>query len=228
MMTKTFWQPTRMLLLVLTFSGSLFVLGKAIVTPKAAVTQPSAQLPAVVPLADWQAASSTALPPIPEAIAGQQYKYHRQQQSLTVQMRYMTEDGDVNRFLFTYTPIRQDNKRLVLRYQPQIGFYGVLAYQERVYLSACISPRGESTVTSQQFVQNLRAHNLTPDRILPWLSGQQSLLDRRCLWTLMSMPIAAKADSIALDAAYKTLEGAWFSWYRWWQPNFPPVNVSPS
>lgn len=227
-MTNTFWQPTRMLLLVLTFSGALFVLGKAIVTPKAATTPLSARLPATVPLADWQALSSRTLEPIPEAIAGQQYEYRRQQQTLTVQMRYMPEDGDVSRFLFAYTPVRQDNKRLVLRSQPTIGFYGVLPHQERAYLSACISPRGESTVTAQQFVQNLRTHNLTPDRILPWLTGRQSLLDRRCLWTLMSVPLPANADTIALDNAYKTLEDVWVSWYRWWQPNFPPTNAPPT
>ncbi|MBW4472922.1 MAG: cyanoexosortase A system-associated protein [Stenomitos rutilans HA7619-LM2] len=222
-MTNSFWQSTRMVLLVLTFGSAIVVLSKAIVTPKAVIPQPTSRLPATVPSADWQSVASVTLPPIPEAIAGQQYEYRRQQQSLTVQMRYMTEDGDVNRFLFAYTPIRQDNKRLVLKYQPQIGFYGVLPYQKRAYLSACISPRGESTVTAQQFVQNLRAHNLIPGRILPWLSGQQSLLDRRCLWTLMSVPLTA-ADSIALDNAYETLEDFWISWYRWWQPNFPPTS----
>ena len=200
----------------------LFVLGKAIVTPKAAETQPSYRLPTTVPLLTWTAGMSAVLPPIPEAIAGQEYSYRRPEQSLQVELRYMTGDGDVNRFLFVHTPIRQENHRLVLKYQPTIGFYGVLPHQGRAYLSACISPRGESTVTAQQFVQNLRTHDLTPARLLPWLTGQQPLLDRRCLWTLMSVP-AATADSATLESAYKTLETAWFSWYRWWQPNFPPA-----
>lgn len=225
-MVKTHWQLARITLLMLTFSSTLFVLGRAIVTPKAATTQPSDRLPTTVPLAGWQVVSSTTLPPIPESIAGQQYEYQRQRQSVTVQLRYMKGDGDVNRFLFVHTPIRQDNNRLVLKYQPRFGFYGVLPHQGRAYLSACISPRGESTVTAQQFVQNLRAYDLIPSRILPWLSGQQPLLDRRCLWTLLSTPVTA-GDSVALEAAYKTLENVWFSWYRWWQPNFPPVN-SPS
>lgn len=227
-MTNRFWQPARMVLFVLTFGSALFVLGKAIVTPKAATPQPSSRLPTNVPLAGWQPISSKALQPIPEAIAGQQYEYRRPQQSLTVQVRYMLEDGDVSRFLFSYTPIRQDNKRLVLKYQPTIGFYGTMPYQERAYLSACITPRGESTVTAQQFVQNLRAHNLVPSRIWPWLSGQQSLLDRRCLWTLLSVPLPAKVDAIALDNAHQTLEDVWVSWYRWWQPNFPPTSVPPT
>jgi cyanosortase A-associated protein len=221
-MANTVWQPARMTLLVLSFSSALFVLGKAIVTPKVAETPLSYSLPTTVPLADWQAGASAVLPSIPEAIAGQEYPYRRPEQSLKVELRYMIGDGDVNRFLFVHTPIQQDNNRLVLKYQPTIGFYGVLPHQGRAYLSACISPRGESTVTAQQFVQNLRTHDLTPARLLPWLTGQQPLLDRRCLWTLMSVPVA-KADSATLDSAYKTLEMAWFSWYRWWQPNFPPT-----
>ena len=225
-MINTFWQPVRLTLLVLSFSSALFVLGKAIVTPKAAESQPSYRFPATVPLANWQTISSGALEHIPESIAGQTYQYRRSDQSLhdqslKVELRYMTGDGDVNRFLFVHTPIRQENNRLVLKYQPAIGFYGVLPHQGRAYLSACISPRGESTVTAQQFVQNLRAHDLTPTRVLPWLTGQQPLLDRRCLWTLMSVPLAADADAMTRDKTYKTIETAWFSWYRWWQPNFP-------
>jgi cyanosortase A-associated protein len=222
-MANTVWQPARMTLLVLSFSSALFVLGKAIVTPKAAETRPSYRLPTTVPLPDWPAEASAVLPSIPEAIAGQEYSYRRPEQSLKVELRYMAGDGDVNRFLFVHTPIRQENNRLVLKYQPTIGFYGVLPHQGRAYLSACISPRGESTVTAQQFVQNLRTHDLTPTRLLPWLTGQQPLLDRRCLWTLMSVPLAEKADSATLDNTYKTLEITWFSWYRWWRPHFPPI-----
>ncbi|WP_181357667.1 cyanoexosortase A system-associated protein [Stenomitos frigidus] len=221
-MVNTIRQPARMAVLVLSFSGALLVLGKAIVVPKAAETQPSYALPATVPLSDWQTASSESLQPMPEAIAGQAYQYRHSDQSLKVELRYMTGDGDVNRFLFVHTPIRQENNRLVLKYQPSIGFYGVLPYQGRAYLSACMNPRGESTVTAQQFVQNLRTHDLIPARLLPWLTGQQPLLDRRCLWTLMSVPVT-QADSATLNKAYKTLETAWFSWYRWWQPNFPPT-----
>ena len=217
------WQPLRLSILVLTCSGALYVIGKAALTPKATNTQPSYSLPASVPLTHWQPLPSKPLEPIAESIASREYPYRRNAQPLTTALRYRTSDGDVNRFLFVFTPIRQDNARLVVKYQPGIGFYGVLPHQGRAYLSACISPRGESTVTAQQFVQNHRTHDLTFDRLLPWLLGRQPLLDRRCLWTLMSVPLAANAGSIELDTAYKTLENAWFDWYRWWQPNFPPL-----
>ncbi|XHX81113.1 MAG: cyanoexosortase A system-associated protein [Stenomitos frigidus ULC029] len=217
------WQPLRLSILVLTCSGALYVMGKAALTPKAANTQPSYSLPVSVPLPQWQPLPSKPLETIAESIASREYPYRRNAQSLTVALRYMVGDGDVNRFLFVFTPIRQANTRLVMKYQPGIGFYGVLPHQERAYLSACISPRGESTVTAQQFVQNHRTHDLTFDRLLPWLLGRQPLLDRRCLWTLMSVPLTAKAGSAELDTAYKTLENAWFDWYRWWRPNFPPL-----
>jgi cyanosortase A-associated protein len=216
------WQSIRLSVLVLTCGGALYVTGKAALTPKATTTQPSYSLPVSVPLAHWQSLPSKTLEPISESIASRAYPYRRNAQSLTVALRYMSGDGDVNRFLFVFTPIRQDNARLGVKYQPGIGFYGLLPHQKRAYLSACISPRGESTVTAQQFVQNHRTHDLTFDRLLPWLSGQQPLLDRRCLWTLMSVPLTADG-SAELDTAYKTLEAAWFDWYRWWQSNFPPL-----
>lgn len=216
------WQPIRLSLLVLTCGSALGLMGKAIVTPRA-ITQPSSSLPASIPLPHWQLSLSTPLQTIPESVASREYPYRREGQSLNVSLRYMMGDGDVNRFLFVFTPIRQENTRLVVKYQAGVGFYGVLSHQGRAYLSACMSPRGESTVTAQQFVQNHRTHDLTPDRILPWLVGEQPLLDRRCLWTLMSVPLTTNAGSAEVDTAYKTLEDAWFSWYRWWQPNFPPT-----
>ena len=108
---------SRMTLLIVSFSGALFVLGKAIVAPKAAEPQPAARLPTTVPLAGWQGAASAVLPPIPESIAGQEYQYRRhaellKAELLKVELHYMTGDGDVNRFLFVHTPIRQENNRL--------------------------------------------------------------------------------------------------------------------
>jgi len=106
-----------------------------------------------------------------------------------------------------------------------VGYYGVLTHEGKAYLSACINPRGESTVTEQQFRQSLYATDLQVGRILPWISGREPLLDRRCLWTLMSTPLPSgkNTDSTASEAAYKTLEAAWFNWFRWWQPKFPPA-----
>ncbi len=220
-MAKAFWQPLRLTLLALTLGGALLVLGKAIVAPTVNA-QSSYRLPNTVPLPPWQPLPSATLPSIAESIDSRQYQYRYQTQPLTVALRYMAGDGDVNRFLFFYTPIRQENVRLSVRHQPAIGFYGVLSYNGRVYLSACINARGGSTVTEQQFVQNRHTYDLQITRLLPWLSGREPLLDRRCLWTLMSVPVENTSEK-ALADAYRSLETAWFDWYRWWQPNFPPA-----
>ncbi len=71
-------------------------------------------------------------------------------------------------------------------------------------------------------MQNRYVHALQVNRLLPWLLGRETLVDRRCLWTLMSMPLpmGAKSNSIASEKVFKALETAWFSWYQWWQPKF--------
>ncbi len=217
------WQSIRLVLLMLICGSALFVMGKALVTPRTKAAPPPYALPTNVSLPDWQTVSSAPLPPIPESIASRQYEYRHGTKSVHVEMRYMLGDGDVNRFLFIFTPIRQGNVRLVIKHQSRVGFYGVLPDRGRAYLSACINPRGESTVTEHQFAQNRHAYDLKAARVLPWLLGQQPLLDRRCLWTLMSVPLPTASDSAALTEAYESLENAWFAWYDWWQPHFPPV-----
>jgi cyanosortase A-associated protein len=130
-----------------------------------------------------------------------------------------------------YTPIRTANADLQIKYQPGIGHYGVLTHKDaktqtsRAYLSACINPQGESTATEQQFTHNL-SKGWQPSQVGSWILGQKSLIDRRCLWTLMSVPVqtdskAAPATARSTEQAYKTLETAWVSWYQWWRENYP-------
>jgi cyanosortase A-associated protein len=224
-MTKSFWQPVRFSLLVVLLGSVLCVLGRAIVAPKveekSVVTYP---FPPTVPLTGWRFLKSTPLQPdintnLP---AGQRYQYHNGTTSLAVETRVMGGDDNISRFLNTYTSIAGASVNLRLKTQPDVGYYGVLAHGGRAYLSACINRHGNSTVTEQQFRQNRHIYDLEVGRVLPWLLGQETLIDRRCLWTLMFTPLStdAKSDPIASEKAFKTLETAWFSWYQWWQPNF--------
>lgn len=222
-MLKPLSSSLRLPLLAVAFSGALWVLGRAVTLPQ---TSPDASQPAVaplntsVPIAGWEAIDSTALKPEPEVVAAQRYRYRQGSKTLDVELRYMPGDGNVSRFLFVYTPIRAANDQLAVK-SSNTGFYGTLIHEGRAYLSACISPRGESTVTEHQFTQARLAADLQVQRLLPWLLGQEVLLDRRCLWTLMSMPIADSAAASNSKEVYKDLEGAWSSWYEWWQSNFP-------
>lgn len=234
------WQPLRLSLLAVVFTGAVLVLSRAIVTPSAKSTSanPSSNtvLQQPVPLPNWQLTKSAPIQPEPakaepntvtnsepDFLVAQRYEYRQSNAQLDVELRYMLGDGNNSRFLFVYTPVRAANAKLQPRYQPGIGHYGVLTHENRAYLSACINPRGESTTTEQQFKHNSYQHDLKPGRLLPWLVSQEPLLDQRCLWTLMSMPLPvdAKTQSANSEVAFKQLETAWVSWHAWWRSHYP-------
>ncbi len=216
----------RVPLLAVTLSGALVVWGRAIATPKTVVPPTNAStatFPTSIPIKDGQFAQTSAVKSEKGDVVGQLYTYRQnagkpEAATITAEVREELGDGNVSRFLFVYTPIRTANSTLQLRFQAGVGYYGVLSHEGQAYLSACINPSGGSTVTEQQFTQNRYQYDLNVGRLLPWIAGQESLLDRRCIWTLMSTPVA---QGTSPDAAYKTLETAWFSWFQWWQSNFP-------
>ena len=89
--------------------------------------------------------------------------------------------------------------------------------QNRAYLIACMNSRGGSTLTRQEFNDNRERYDLVSDRTIPWLLGQQSFQDKRCVWAHLSIPL----QNFASEDSYETLEKAWFDWYQWWHPRFP-------
>jgi cyanosortase A-associated protein len=218
-------QLWRLGVLAMLLGGGVLVLGRAIATPKAAtsssesaVTRTAAGFPQSIP---GQSGSFTQTGPVKSEkgeLVGQTYQLQAGSAAITVEVREESGDGNVSRFLFVHTPIRTANSTLQLRFREGVGHYGVLTHAGKAYLSACVNPRGGSTVTEQQFTQNRYQYDLTVGRLLPWFAGQGALLDRRCIWTLMSVPMDKTTPP---DDAYKTLEAAWFSWHQWWQSNFP-------
>lgn len=232
-MLKSIGHPLRLTLLALTLGGTLLVLAKAIATPKNDVVtaDPGRHLAKTVPMTGWQLVGSTAIED-KEALStgespanGRKYSYRRGNTELEVELRHIIGDGNVSRFLFVYSPVREGNAKLSsgIRNQPDIGYYGVLTHKGRAYLTACMNARGGSTVTDQQFRQNRLKYDVQISRIFPWLWGQEPLMDHRCLWTLMSMPIstATTAQTAGSPTAEQELEAAWASWYQWWQSNYP-------
>lgn len=243
-MAKWLQSSLRIPVLAVLFSGALLVVGRAIVTPKLPDAPVSvAAFPPTVPIEGWQLTTTAALKPTEDGIGGQSYQYRQNSQGnqgnqgsqgnqnysnapvLDVELRKMTGDGNVSRFLFVYSSVKQGNDKIQERQRSETGAYALLSHAGRAYLTACINPEGNSTVTEQQFIQN-RSQNLWQvSRVVTWMMGQGPLSDKRCLWTLMSVPIdATKPPAAASEAAYQTLETAWVSWYRWWKPNFPPVS----
>ncbi|MBO3458905.1 cyanoexosortase A system-associated protein [Aetokthonos hydrillicola Thurmond2011] len=218
------WQKIRMLLLALTCIGVLANLGKLIVEPEAGnhkVTE--FNFPTDVPLIGSKMLESKPLidtviqqpRKYDSVISGRVYHYTQNGISLNIEMRYVLGTlGNVEGFI-TQKP---DGKLFQsIRKQQGIGFYGLFVAQNKAYLTSCINSRGGSTVTIEQFLQNRRSYDLDLSRLQPWLFGQQSLTDRRCLWAHLSTPLN-KANS---NSAYQVLEKAWFFWYRWWSLHFP-------
>lgn len=224
-MGKPVWHPVRLSLLALTFTGAALVAAKAIVTPKTS-NSPVVNYapPETVPLPNWQQSPDTALIKAESGEAvGRRYEYRQPNlPPLTIETRREVGEGNVSRYLFVFSPVREGNVKMQSRYRAGVGHYGVLTHKNSAYLTACVNPRGESSVSERQFMQNRYQHDLSPGRILPWVLGQQPLFDQRCLWTLMSMPLDPKLSPVtASEAAFQTMESAWVPWHEWWQKNFP-------
>ena len=193
-------------LLAMTFGGVFLVLAKVVLYPTTPQqTTPSFVFPEAVPLPGWQLRKSAPLakpngaPPkeleLEKMVSGRRYQYQHSQdrQLLDIEMRYfLGTRGDVSKFLQYYASIPL---LPVERNREGVGSYGLLVYQQRAYLSACINPQ------------------VNLNRLVSWLLSQDSLGDSRCYWALLSVPLKGSS----LGNAYQTLETAWFSWYRWWQ-----------
>jgi len=230
-MPKFNWAAARLGLLAVIFVGTTVTWAKLSATPKMANSEgtPTASKPlaTTVPLPNWQLVATQPLK-LDESQGGQRYRYQQNGTTLEIDAHQMVSDGNVSRYLFVHSPVRTANANLNVKFQPNIGYYGLVSVENKAYLSACINPRGESTVTEQQFTQNRYTHDLRPARILPWLMGQESLIDYRCLWILMSVPIGnpptpSSTERATLEAkAYQDLETAWFAWSQWWRSHFPP------
>lgn len=210
------------------FSVFLF-LGRAIIVPTASKAKvPPFVFPSTVPLPGWQLNNSHSLTaPIADSnyLSGRHYLYNQNGQTLDIEIRYVVNTkGDVESFIQNYSPIAGFPSQflLTLRQQKGIGFYSLFTDKQRAYLSTCINSRGGTTVTVSQFRRNRDIYDNIysmrfKERLLPWLQGQGSIRDMRCLWAHLSTSVK---DSSPEDA-YQTLEKAWFSWYQWWRLRFP-------
>ncbi|MEL6457024.1 MAG: cyanoexosortase A system-associated protein [Cyanobacteria bacterium J06621_15] len=214
------WQKIRIPLLSLTFGSVLLVLGKVVLFPLPGKPKLSSfTFPSEVPLPQWQQSKIQFQPNSEETqfIAQKHYRYKRNNSNLDIEMRYLTLPGG------NFSVLLGDNKPAlsssIERYRDEVGFYLVgIENQQRAYLSTCINPRGGATLTFTQYMQNRYLHDLQPQRLVSWLLGKEELLDKRCLWAHMSVPIK---DYSSPKVAVQTLENAWLSWYKWWQPRFP-------
>ncbi len=237
----------RLSLLAAVATISVIVLGKTLLQKDTKTTNVSYSFPTTVPLSGWQFVDSSPLSlnqdkqptgqneqprelaetKPGEIAAAQVYRFEQRGVTLEAKTHYIAPatEGNVTRYIFVYSSLRGANATMQQRQQPTVGSYGVLTHEGRAYLTACTTNQGGSTVTEQQFTQNRSSQDLNVGNIIVWLAGQRDLIDHRCLWTLMSVPIAGgtTATPDAIERAYRQLETAWVPWHQWWQQNFPPL-----
>lgn len=217
----TSWKQVRIPLLALTFVTGLLFVGKVTLLPNPESPKIKAFVfPEKVPLSQWQPSLTNPLKTptgdYPELFAQKHYRYIDNNLPLDVEMRYLhnLSNADISSLIKRYTTVASS---AIMRQQEGVGYYGLGVNQQQAYLSACINPRGGSTFTHEQFRNNRYFKDIRFDRMLPVLQGQEALIDKRCLWVYMSIPLR---DSTP-EAAYQILEKTWVYWYKWWQPRFP-------
>jgi cyanosortase A-associated protein len=144
----------------------------------------------------------------------QDYNYIKKGQNLTVQMRYVVNTrGDQNPFFIEIGKDLVKDSENKIKQLKGVGYYALYSDTKQAYLTACINPRGGGTVTSSQFMQNRYKYDVTLNRLLPWVLGQDVLRDDRCIWIQLSVPLN---EFVATDI-YTVLESIWQDNYATWQ-----------
>lgn len=149
--------------------------------------------------------------------SGTDYSYLKNGQKLELQMRYVINTrGDQNPFLLQLSPDLVKDSQKNLRQLKGVGHYALYSDSKQAYLTACINPRGGSTLTSSQFMQNRYKYDITLNHLLPWILGQDVLRDDRCIWTQLSVPL----NGLLATDIYTVLESIWNDNYGTWQSLF--------
>jgi cyanosortase A-associated protein len=228
-----YWRSLQITILAVLFGSAVFILGKSVIDPK--VAKPDPILPKSASLPEWEFRSTNPIlnstasdpddtkPQHSRLISGRIYHFKQNQQSLDLEIRYLGEtDGDVKKILRQYKSIFIPNAitkdSSILHQRDGIGSYIIFTQAERINLSACINPSGNSSVTRNQFESDRNNYDLQFGRILAWLKGEAELREQSCLWVNISSPIKNDSDQsryqLVQDLATQNLEAAWGSWYR--------------
>ncbi|BAY70844.1 cyanoexosortase A system-associated protein [Anabaena sp. FACHB-709] len=218
------WKEIRIKFLILIFGTGILIIGKLFLFPN--LNKPKINVsvfPEKVPLNEWQfiVTSHNNLPTTNEdnqyqLLEQKHYRYVKNNLPLDIKIHYLENlyYADISAYIKKNLDIQSSS---VMRHQKGIGYYGLGIDKQKAYLSTCINSRGGSTFTHEQFRHNRFSQDIQLERIIPILLGKEMLLDKRCLWVHLSIPIRNSSP----EEAYQILEKAWFSWYRWWQPRFP-------
>ena len=200
------------------FAGTaILAIGEMILSPLPEKKSLSPQsFPKQISLSGWQSSSGN-LPQhfnknLLQTIPGKSYQYTQADSLVNVQMHYLADVHDVKKLLQQYTSIPHQSMQIVSK--EDIGFYGVLVHQDKLHLSACITPQGGSIVNHAHLYQRYPAIQGLSERLVFWLLGEKPLVEKVCLWSHLSISVSDSSP----ETASLTLEKFWFSWYQWWHP----------
>ena len=151
---------------------------------------------------------------------GNRYQYRENATELDIEMYYLTDTrGHIEHLLQKEAQISSETLKTQEIKQQDNNYYSIFSDRNYTYLSSCLNPTGESTVTQKQFSENLYKRSLNLRLLSDWLLGKASIRDRRCLWVTMAIP----NDSSSFLEPTDILEQTWQDWHQWWQPRFPSL-----
>ncbi len=155
---------------------------------------------------------------------GRGYEFKVDNLPIAIEVRYLVRTtGDVPALLEDFARLKGLEKEILRGIQPapkpQDGYYTIFQANQRAYLGACINPRGYSTVTKEQFEENMSIQARNPVVFLNWLGGQADFRDRRCLLTLISI----ETDTANFTKNKQELDRIWQKWYTFWDKRFPKL-----
>ena len=205
----------RVSLLTFTCGAVFLTLGSVIVrSPNYEQAIKNFPFPQRVSLPEWEQVSGVKqlgeVEADSEIINQKAYKYKVNNLALDIEMRYSTQIN-VRSLVHKY---QQPDKPAQIRQRSDIGYYGMGFHKGRVYLSACITPQGDSTYTYEQFRASEKyVSNLDIKHIINWILGRERLREEKCLWNHLSMSV----DKDSPKKTYQLLENVWFEWYKIWR-----------
>jgi cyanosortase A-associated protein len=219
-LAKSF-EKIRLPLLVAVFGGTIAAWSIGSKTPLLPFPEVAPYtLPAQIPLVGWEPVGYSPLP-VPSdrpPIAAGVYRYRQNGSELVIEVHYLTATkGDVRQFARWYTSLPENITGEISRTE-NIGSQEIFSHGNRLYLSSCIHPAGKTTVTGNEYIQNKLRFGTGIDRLGGWLIGTKTISDRRCLWSLLSLPID---NPSSLDATRQRLQVSWELWYDWWRVHYP-------
>lgn len=156
-------------------------------------------------------------------ISGHHYQYRDRDQPVDIEVRYVIDTfGGVDKFTREHPHFAESERTTEIIAQIKLvsetGHYALIPHEDRMYISACINPRGNTTGTTEQYATNQVLYDTVLERVGSWMFGRDRWRDDRCLWTIMYSPIGDDPEQTT-----EQLEAHWEDWAEHWQANFPPI-----